>query len=139
MPLHQGQSRSRTTTSSNISDLCLSAGGKDTLSPSPSVSFQLMWNSVWDFKGNLTYIQTPKVFERCPFASLFPTPKHEPQSKRRAFSCLVFSCNSPRWTPWRVDNLHFDWRAAEVSARLLKGRPRQGKNNTERAFRKCNF
>lgn len=93
----------------------------------PSDSFTCNMQFCVGFKGNLTYIQTRKWIKHCifslsHFASLFLSQKHKHPSKRRAFWCLVFSCNSPGWTPRCVDNLHFDWCALEVSAHLFKSR-----------------
>lgn len=64
------------------------------------------------------------------FASLFLAQKHKHESKRRAFACLVFSFNSPGWTPCCGDNLHFDWCSLEVSTWLLREKM-HWKNNTE--------
>lgn len=108
---------------------------KGTLAPIPSESLLLlliscqathlpaMCNSVWDFRGNLTYIPTRKWIKRCHFAVSFRlTLKHKQESKRGASSCLVFSYNPPGWTPCWGGNLHFDWCTLEVSAWLFQSR-----------------
>lgn len=93
----------------------------------PSDSFTRNVQFCVGFKGNLTYIQTRKWIKRCHFPlSLISPPlvlsqKHKKRkSKRGALSCLVFSHNSPGWTPCCGDNLHFDWCTLEVSTWRFK-------------------
>lgn len=82
-----------------------------------------MCSSVWDLK--VIYPTFRQENELRAAVSPPPTPnssflpqKHKHPSKRRVFSCLVCSSNSPGWTPRCVYNLHFDWCTAVFGWRV---------------------